>query len=246
MSSPGLSDGYAELVDQSFELYGLGADSLSGAIAGVAFERLMRAALDAPGRDWAAAREAQNQEVKLNDVINKVASAGRHDNRRLHRYRRLRNDFAHRLGDDDTRQRSADDLHAELGRFLRWLDRQTIDDHGNAALAAVNPSPELDDQQLYDTALAAGQAAADAIMPHLIRVEGDEFEPFGSAWVIVPDQQLAFNRWLIDQGHAQPDERGARLHAPYPTLERGLAWAQACAAELRLHEVDAYDAGVPT
>lgn len=60
----------------------------------------MRAALTGEDREWLRNAEASSEPVSLNNVIAKVVAAEGLPDARLRRYQRLRNDLAHRLGDE--------------------------------------------------------------------------------------------------------------------------------------------------
>jgi hypothetical protein len=116
------ADGFEALVDQAFELYGIGAVGAAGSVAGVAFEQLIRAAVMATDAAWLEQRELTGH-AKLTDLIGKLASAGGWDDGRLRRYQRLRNDLAHRLGDAPATPRNDDDLDLTRfgGQVCAWL-----------------------------------------------------------------------------------------------------------------------------
>jgi hypothetical protein len=188
------AEGYDALVDHAFELYWLGAVGAAGTVAGVAFELLMQTALSAPDRIWLEAQRAAGNQVKLNDVIAKVASAGGWDARRLHDFRQLRNDLAHRLGDDDSYSRDDGELKDLVYRFLLWLGLQHFDDAGHAALQDVPPGRELTYQQLLDEAQSVAIEAARRAETTQMTLGGQVMAPFGVAWVIVRDQSLPFTQ----------------------------------------------------
>ncbi len=235
------SDGYEALLDHAYELFGLGAISASGSVAGVAFEQLMRAAVEP---SWLCQQEAQGH-VSLNNVVVRAAGLRSENAARLHRYRSLRNDLAHRLGDEPQAPRTDEELYEEVGEFLRWLDRQAIDDAGTADLVDVAPDPDLTYEELLAEAKQAGDEAAAGARVTPMRIGGDVMEPMGFAWVVVRDPRRSFTRWLVGAGHAEGQGREVTLHAPGMSFERNLAWAQACASRLRRAGQDASYAGRP-
>lgn len=226
-------EGFDALVDHAFELYWLGAVGGAGTVAGVAFELLMQSALSGPDEIWLQAQGAAGNQIKLNDVIAKVASAGGWDARRLHDFRHLRNDLAHRLGDDAFSPRDEGELKDLVYRFLLWLALQRVDDAGHAVLKDVPPDPELTYQQLLDEAQSVALEAARGAETTQLRLAGQVVAPFGVAWVIVRDQSLPFTKWLLDNNHALAVAAGARVSAPDTALHRNLAWAHAFATRLR-------------
>lgn len=226
------ADGFEALVDQAFELFGIGAVGAAGSVAGVALEQLMRAALTGEDRVWLNTREREGH-VKLNDVIGKVTKAGGWDDGRLRRYQHLRNDLAHRLGDKLDAPREEGELREAVEEMLGWLDRQELADDGTALLVDVAPEPDLTYAELLDAARGAGDAASKTARATPITVSGSSFEPIGFAWVTVRDPKKPFTRWLVESGNARSVSGGAEFFAPGRSLERNLAWAHACTMRIR-------------
>lgn len=235
------SDGYEGLVDHAFELFGLGAVSASGSVGGVAFEQLMRAAVEP---SWLA-QQQQKGHVALNNVIARALRLHRVPDGRLRSYQSLRNDLAHRLGDQPSGHRSDEELYDEVRSFLTWLARQHIDVNGAAVLVDVAPDPAASFDDLLREARTAGDAAASTARTSPMKIGTEVFEPFGNAWVVVRDPRRAFPKWLIDQGHASRESAGARFAAPGTSFERNLAWAHACAERLRSAGYEAHYGGRP-
>jgi hypothetical protein len=238
------SEGFEALVDRAFELLALGAIALAGVVCGVAFEQLMRAAMAGSNPVWIEERQARGH-VALNDLIGKLASTEGWDDTRLRGYQRLRNDLAHRLGDDTGALRGDDELYESVERLLDWLSRQRIVSDGTATLLDVAPERDISYQQLLDEALAAGNAAAAHARTTQMTINNEAFDPIGFAWVTVRQRNLPFTRWLLESGHASPAVNGAQLHAPDSAFERALAWAHACAMRLRQAGYSADYAGRP-
>lgn len=238
------ADGFSSLLDHAFELIGARAFTAAGSVAGVAFEQLMRAAAD-PG--WLSQQDqlSPGGHATLNNVIVHVAKRGGWSDTRLHRYRKLRNDLAHRLGDDAGASRTEDELYDEIRQLLFWLDRQSIDESGAALLADVDPEPELSYEELIAEARLAGDEAARDARVTPMKISGHVIEPIGFAWVVVRDARRPFTRWLLDNGYTAESNGGAMFFAPGESLERNLAWAEACADRLRAAGQDAFYAGRP-
>lgn len=227
------SSGVEALLDHAYELFGSGAIGAAGAVGGVAFEQLMRGSLIGADRAWLRQREAAGAHAALNDVIAKAASAGGFDAGRLRMYQRLRNDLAHRLGDAAGASRDDAELEEQVDRFLRWLADQRVDAHGVTTLVNAAPDPALTYPDLLQSAQTAGARAAKAARVTRMSFGEGVFEPSGFAWVTVRGPARPFTRWLIDNGHARGDARGAVIDAPDMEFERSLAWAHACADRLR-------------
>jgi len=227
-----ISDGFEALVDQAFELLAFGALGAAGAVAGVAFEQLMRAALTGEDRAWLKEREA-NGHASLNDIIGKVASANGGEDKRLRRYQWLRNDLAHRLGDESDAQRDDEELVAAVEDFLHWLDLQEVTGEDAATLTELQLAEPLSYDDLFTAARADGDAAAVAAQTTPVTIEDEVFEPVGFAWVTVRDPRRPFTRWLLASGNANQVQGGAQFFSPERSFERNLAWAHACAMRLR-------------
>lgn len=226
------SDGFSELVDHAFELFHLGSVGAAGLVGGVAFESLMRASLVGEDADWLEVHE-QKQPASLNNVISKAVSRNQWDQHRLRGYQGLRNDLAHRLESDQPENGDHETLKSRIDEFLRWLDLQSVDEDGVAHLVNVAPTPEISFADLLKLASEGANASADAAQTTLMRIGSDVFEPDGFAWVYVRGKDRPFPRWLIENGHASEDIRGARLSAPYRSFERNLAWAHSFTTQLR-------------
>ncbi len=224
------SDGFGALVDHAYELFGLGAPGAAGTVAGVAFESLMRAAL-ADAHSAAGIAEGRSAKLRLVDAINELAKLRGLDPRRLHAYRKLRNDLAHELGDAKPAGGDEDGVYEQVARFLRWLDRQRF--APGFALVDLAPEPTLAYEQLWDAACAAGDAAAQAARTTPKQIGSSVFDPYGFAWVTVRDLRRPFTKWLISSGKAREASHGAEVTAPGVSFERNLAWAHACASRIR-------------
>lgn len=238
------SDGFRELVDHAYELFGLGAVGAAGTVAGVAFELLMRAAVaDAGAGTGAGSGRDGSAKSRLIDVIDRLAALRGLDPRRLHTYRELRNRLAHTLGDGKASGTDDDGVYDEVARFLGWLDRQAF--KPGFVLVDLAPEPALTYEQLCDAARVAGDAAAQAARTTPMQIGSSVFEPDGFAWVTVRDLRRPFTKWLIDSGNARGAGDGAELMAPGMSFERNLAWAHACGSRLREAGYAAGYVGVP-
>ena len=235
------SDGFDAVVDHAYELWGLGAASAAGTVAAVAFESLMRAAL--ADAESAAGGHMSGPKTQLAKVIDRLATLRALEPSRLHAYRELRNDLAHRLGDANAAARPADEIYEGVARLLGWLDRQQL--QPGRELADVAPEPALTHEQLWHAARAAGDVAAQGARTTPMQIDSSVFEPYGFAWVTVRDLQRPFTKWLISTGVARKKDDGAQVMAPGLALERNLAWAHACASRLRKSGVTADYVGVP-
>jgi hypothetical protein len=230
------ASGPRALVDHAAELLVAGAYGASGAVAGVAFERLMHGCLSAPDQEWIAERK----HVTLATVIDKVVKdRGWQDSRgRLDAYRKLRNDLAHRLGDDRDAGRLDDEaLFERVDDLIGWLEQQPLGTVGEGLrleLVDVAPDPEIANGQLLAEALAGGAAAAAKARTTPFSVDGERIENGldGAVWVIVPDARRKFTRWLASQPGTTQIEGGVQLSAPDRSFERGLAWAHAVSTRL--------------
>ncbi len=234
------SHGFDALVDHAYELLGLGAAGAAGTVAAVAFESLMRAALS--DAETEAGAQPSSPKTHLAKVIDRLATLRGLDPSRLHAYRGLRNDFAHRLGDANTGVREDDELYDEVAGLLRWLDRQQF--QSGFALVDVAQEPVLTHERLWQAARAAGEIAAQGAPTTPMQIDSSVFEPYGFAWVTVRDLRRPFTKWLIRSGGAREKHDGAEVMAPGVALERNLAWAHACASRLRDSGITADYAGV--
>lgn len=222
------ADGHAALIAHAQELLGLGAVGAAGTVAGVAFERLMNAALSDADREWVTTRLQAGKHTDLSTVIDKVTKhlgLGPH-RRRLDDYRRLRNDCAHRLAPSaDTDANEV--LEAAVAEMIRWLAAQDGADHVTE-LVDVELPPELDWPDLHAAAVSAAEAAAAAATPTPMRVGTEKIleGAFGASWVRVRARQ-PFASWLRSAGLAKVPSAGtgAELFSPHDHIERGLAWS---------------------
>jgi hypothetical protein len=225
------ASGFAALVEHAAELLVSGAYGAAGAVAGVAFEQLMRASLSEQDRAWLA---ASTNHVNLGTVIDKVVSSrGLQPTRaRLDSYRGLRNSLAHRLGDHGGS--NDDDLFERVDGFIAWLELQSVDDDGVATLVDVPAAATYTNADLLARALSAGKSAAETARTTPMVVSGQKVDEgaFGAVRVTVTDTRRAFTRWLRIQPGTFQDPQGVSLSAPYPSLERGLAWAHAVSETL--------------
>lgn len=231
-----------DLVAHASELLGLGAVSAAGAVAGAAFERLVKRAAVGKLRE----RIDAGAYVTLHSVIEAVAPAS--GDQRLMAFKNLRNDIAHRLGDhsDPAQQRTDEDLYDGIAGLIAFLARQKGDDD-HVVLADADPRPEMSPEALHLKALqAAGIAAAEA-KPVAMTVgrEATAEGVFGSSAVVIRDRRLAFTRWLGASGTGDPDPEVdvVRLRSPQHHLERALAWAWGYCEVLRAHDVPCGYAG---
>jgi hypothetical protein len=229
----GPDDGYDRLLDQAYDLFHLQAYGAAGAVAGVAYEALMQAALVGPDRTWLQQRQAAGDHTALNDIIAKVASKRRLDDTRLRRYQALRNDFAHRLGDASVGTTGEETVRERVEEMLRWCTAQKIDDAGEAQLVDVAEEPALSSAELFSEARTLADDAAAATRTRPMQIMNDVVEPQGFAWVIVRDAQSTFSQWLLSAGHASRTEAGVRISAPGRAFEHNLAWAAALGKRLR-------------
>jgi hypothetical protein len=227
------ASGFKELVQHANELFVSGAYGAAGTVAGVAFEQLMRSALSPADEAWAS----RQRHAALAQVIDKlVASNGWQEVRsRLNRYRDLRNDLAHRLGDlASAASDQQSTLFERVDDLLGWLERQTPSATSPTVLVDVAPEPEIEPDLLLADAMQAGaDAAAGArVTPAVIGGKRREEGLIGAAWVTVADPRRAFTRWLEANGHGSPVPGGVDLRAPGDSFERALAWADAVCTSL--------------
>jgi hypothetical protein len=231
------ADGHDALIHHAQELLGLGAVGAAGVVAGVAFERLMRAALLDADSSWLADYEAKGKHPPLAQVIDKVVKGRSLQERRarLDGYRLLRNDLAHRLGEEVQTVRSDEELFEAVDELVKWLARQDGENEV-AELVDVDLPPSLSYEELHDAASAAGSAAADAEQPVAMNVGKERIEEgaFGVAWVLVHDSPSGLARWLLEEGHAKSNmSHGVLLFSPQLHFQRALAWSWGYARRLR-------------
>lgn len=215
---------HADLVAHASELLDLGAVSAAGAVAGAAFERLVKRAAVGELRD----RIDAGAYVTLHSVIEAVAPpSGDH---RLMAFKDLRNDIAHRLGDhsDPAQHRTDEALYDGVAGLIAFLARQK-GDADQVVLADADPRPEISPEHLHRKAFHAGEIAATEARPIAMQVGREVIADgvFGASAVVVRDRRLAFTGWLGASGTGDPDPEAdvVRLESPHRHLERALAWA---------------------
>jgi hypothetical protein len=223
---------HRDLVAHARELLGLGAVAAAGAVAGTAFERVILGALSGDALAWRREREANGRHVGLHGAIQRIDSHIGRDSR-LMRFKQLRNDLAHRLGDTGAGSGSRTDaeLYDEVAELIAWLGRQDGDAEP-VELVDLDPRPNLSPEQLHVEAVRAAGLAAygwDA------RAGGFHDGRNGTATVFVRDLHRSFCRWLVDEGLGVADEEAGvvRVDAPETVLARALAWSWAYAEHLR-------------
>jgi hypothetical protein len=230
------SGGHDALVASAAELHGLGAVPAAGAVAGAAFERLMRRATVGDLRAQIDAGDF----VRLHRVIKAVAPSS--GNERLMDYKDLRNDIAHRLGDesDPAQTRSEDELYEAVAELIAFLSRQSGDDE-HVVLVDADPRPVVPPEVIHADAVEAAQAEVATAQPRTLvvgKARITEGGP-GSGEVVVRDLRRAFTRWLSTTGVGDVDEPAnvVRVPAPHDNLEQALAWCYGYCGCLRAHDV---------
>jgi hypothetical protein len=226
------SASHYELVAHARELLGLGAVAAAGAVAGATFERVIMGALTGDSLAWRKEKEAAGKHIGLHSAIQRIDSS-LEGGSRLMRFKQLRNDLAHRLGDAGAQARTRTDaeLYDDVAELIAWLERQDGDAEP-VQLVDLDPRPDLSPQQLHVGALRAARLAADGWDP---RAGGLHDGRDGTATVFVRDLHRSFCRWLIDEGLGVGDEEAGvvRVNAPETVLARALAWSWAYAEYLR-------------
>jgi hypothetical protein len=228
------ASGLSALVDHAAELLIARAYGAAGAVAGVAFEQLMNRCLSPADRE----RLAGPKHTPLATVIDVVVKdrGWKQCRDRLDGYRELRNDLAHRLGDEPNAKLTDDALFERVDDLIGWLERQPLSAIGDERLELVDvaPDPKFSNSQLLAEALAEGEAAASRARTTPFSVDGEQIGEGleGTAWVIVPDARRTFTRWLASQPAASQVEGGVQIVAPHRSFERGLAWAHAVSERL--------------
>ena len=231
------NDRHRDLVAHASELLGLGAVTAAGAVAGAAFERLIKRAVVGELRN----RIDSGEFVKLHHAIEAVAppsGAGR-----LLAFKDLRNDIAHRLGDhpDPAQTRSDDDLYDGIAALIAFLARQN-GDRDPVVLVDADPRPVLSPEAVHANALEAAETAASQAQPRTMIVGTERISEaglLGCCEVVVRNRRLAFTRWLADSGKGASEEGAdtVRLLSPHWHLERALAWCWGYTDYLLGHDV---------
>jgi hypothetical protein len=228
------ASGLPALVDHAAELLVARAYGAAGVVAGVAFEQLLNRCLSAADRE----RLAGPKHTPLGTVIDVVVKdrGWKQYRGRLDGYRLLRNNLAHRLGDEPDAKLNDDALFERVDDLIGWLERQPLSASPDEPLELVDvaPDPEISNDLLLAEALADGEVAASRARTTPFSVNGERIEEGleGTAWVIVPDARRTFTRWLASQPAGTKVEGGVELVAPHRSFERGLAWAHAVSERL--------------